>query len=80
MIYTKQESDGYTKVAAGACQLQCSGVGVILGVIHTDTAPEATDAYEFSLTSGKIHTTLGRADCYVKVLSKTPTKFSATEI
>jgi len=77
--YTKQLSDGYIKVAPGACQLQCKVNGNKLGVIHNDTAPSATDAPEFVFDNG-VDTTLGTKDCYVIALSITPITFSTTEI
>ena len=81
MIYTKQESDGYTKVSAGACQLQCkNSYRSRLGIIHSDVAPAALDKPEFIYKGDGPYITLGLADCYVIVLADTPLEFSATEI
>jgi hypothetical protein len=80
MIYNKQESDGYTKVTAGAAQLQSSKPTIGLGVIHSDAAPSADTSPDFIFHGVGPHETLGSADCYVKVLSITPIEFSATEI
>jgi len=81
MIYTKQESDGYTKVAAGACQFQCKiPFMASLGVIHSDVAPAATAIPDFTYNGVGPFETLGTKDCYIKLLSSVAQSFSATEI
>jgi len=81
MRYLKKESDGYTKVAAGACQLQCRNHFMTrIGVIHSDVAPAASEKPDFIYSGGGVYETLGSADCYVIVLADTPQEFSATEI
>ena len=81
MIYSKTATDGYTKVAAGACQLQCKRTDTTLGVIHSDVAPSPLDIPDFAIYGDtEVHATLGVKDCYVKVLSSDVVDFGATEI
>ena len=81
MIYSKKATDGYTKVGAGAVQLQCKRLGTTLAVIHSDVAPAATDAPDFTIDGdSQVHATLGVKDCYVKVMSVEAVEFGATEI
>ena len=72
MIYKKQESDGYTKVGAGACQLQCRNPYMSrLGVIHSDVAPAASDKPEFIYKGDGPHTTpQDAATLYADAVSK----------
>lgn len=82
MVYTMKESDGYVKVASGACQLQCKIGGNELGVTHTMTPPANTDVPEFIFGTGVLgpYVTLGSDDCYVKAMSSIPITFSVIPI
>ena len=81
MIYSKSAADGYTKVEAGACQIQSKIVNVTLGVIHNNVAPSPLDIPDFTIYGDtEVHVTLGTDDCYVKVLSHDTVDFGATEI
>ena len=80
-VYTKQESDGYTKVGTGAFQIQSRKPGTILGTINSSDTPADTDPPELLFTSPTgPEITHGADDCYVKVFSVTPVMFGAVAV
>ena len=72
MIYSKNTTDGYVKVASGACQINILGGNMSskLGVVHTSVQPTIDTPSEFIIDYYKgTQVTLGATDCYIKVLN-----------
>lgn len=80
MIQEITATDGYVKVSEGALQYQILEVSGTVGILHADSAPEASVPCDFTERAPEIKFSLGNSPCYIKLVRGDVLKISTQDI